>query len=283
MLAGAAALAAGSALWAVHPKNAGPAQFELKFKLPPPKPLSPEEELKTFKLEKGFHVELVAAEPMVETPVAMSWDEQGRLFVCEMRPYMRDLEGKGELDPIGRIVVLEDTDGDGKMDKRSVFADGLVMPRGVMCVNGGAIVAEPPALWFMKDTNGDGVADVKEQVDAAYGSRGGQPEHMANAPTRFLDNWVYSANHGMRYRLKDGKWISDSSGSRGQWGMTQDDHGRPFYNFNSDFLRANFVPETLYKRNPNFFASAGAGVQIMKDQTCWPSHPTPGVNRGYEP
>ncbi len=279
----AAALAAGSLAWALHPKSAGPEQFEIKFKLPPPKPLSAEEELKTFKLPKGFHAELVAAEPMVDTPVAQSWDEKGRLFVCEMRPYMHDVEGAGEDQPTGRIVMLEDTDGDGKMDKRTVFADGLILPRAILCVNGGVLVAEPPVLWFMKDTKGTGVADVKEQVDGAYGSRTGQPEHMANSPTRFLDNWIYSANHGIRYKLRDGKWISEGTGSRGQWGMTQDDYGRPFYNFNSDFLRANFVPETLYKRNPNFPASAGAGVQILKDQTCWPSHPTPGVNRGYEP
>src|SRR5437588_13651 len=83
-----------SAGWALHPKSAGPDKFELKFKLPPPKPLSPEEALTTFKVEKGFHVELVAAEPMVEAPVALSWDDQGRIFVCEMRPYMHDVDGK---------------------------------------------------------------------------------------------------------------------------------------------------------------------------------------------
>ena len=281
-IAAASVLAAGTLGWALNEKNAGPAQFEIKFKLPVPKPLTPAEELKTFRLPKGFHAELVAAEPMVEEPIAMSWDENGRLFVCEMRGYMQDVEGKGEELPLGRIVVLEDADGDGKMDKRTVFADKLTLPRAVTCVNGGVLVAEPPVLWFLKDTNGDGVADVKEQVDGAFGVRGGQPEHMANSPTRFLDNWIYSANHGTRYKLKDGKWIAEGTPSRGQWGMTQDDFGRPFYNFNSDFLRANFVPETLYRRNPNFAGSAGAGVQILKDQTCWPSHPTPGVNRGYD-
>src|SRR5436190_15095044 len=111
-----ASMAAAAAAWALNSGNAGPEQFELKFKLPPPKPLSPAEELKTFKLPKGFHAELVASEPMIETPIAQSWDEQGRLFVCEMRGYMHDVEGKGEDQPLGRITVLEDTDGDGKMD-----------------------------------------------------------------------------------------------------------------------------------------------------------------------
>ncbi|MHA3770006.1 PVC-type heme-binding CxxCH protein [Verrucomicrobiota bacterium sgz303538] len=273
----------GAPLWAIHPQNAGPDSFEIKFKLPPPKPLTPEEELATFKIQPGFRAELVAAEPLVETPVAMSWDEKGRMFVCEMRGYMHDVEGTGEDQPVGTIAMLEDTNGDGKMDKRTVFADGLVLPRAIMCVNGGLLVGEPPTLWFMKDTNGDGKADVKEVVDTQFGSRTGQPEHMANSPTWLMDNWIYSANHATRYRLKDGKFISEGTASRGQWGMTQDDYGRPFYNFNSDFLRTNLVSEALAKRNPNYPASAGLGFQVMKDQSCWPSHPTPGVNRGYEP
>jgi mono/diheme cytochrome c family protein/glucose/arabinose dehydrogenase len=278
----ACALAAGATVWALHPQNAGPAQFEIKFKLPAPKPLSPGEALKAFKIQPGYKVELFAAEPLVECPIAMSWDEQGRMFVVEMRGYMHNVEGTGEDQPNGVIAVLEDTNGDGKADKRTVFAEGLVLPRAVCAINGGALVAEPPTLWFMKDTNGDGKADVKEAVDGAYGSRTGQPEHMANSPTRFLDNWVYSANHGTRYRLKDGKWLSESVQSRGQWGMCQDNYGRPYYNFNSDFLRANFVPELLYKRNPNWTAASGTGVQVVKEQATWPIAPTPGVNRGYD-
>jgi mono/diheme cytochrome c family protein/glucose/arabinose dehydrogenase len=281
VVAASLALTTGIGL-AIHPKDAGPAQFEIKFKLPPPKPLTAEEALASFKVARGFKVELVAAEPMVECPIAMSWDEQGRMYVLEMRGYMMDVEGKGEDQPLGRVTILEDTDGDGKMDKRTIFADELTLPRAVMCVNGGALVSEPPILWFMKDTDGDGKADVKEPVDNNYASRAGQPEHMANSPTWAMDNWIYSANHGTRYKLKDGKFVAESATSRGQWGMSQDDYGRLFYNFNSDFLRANLVPDTLFRRNPNFIGTSGVGVQVVKDQTIWPSHPTPGVNRGYE-
>jgi glucose/arabinose dehydrogenase/mono/diheme cytochrome c family protein len=268
---------------AVHAKNAGPEAVEIRFKLPPPRPLSAEEELATFRLPPGFRAELVAAEPLVDTPVALTWDEKGRLFVCEMRDYMHNVEGTGEDQSNGRIVVLEDTDGDGRMDKRTVFAEGLRMPRAVMCVNGGVLVGEPPNLWFMKDTDGDGVADSKESIDASFGTGGGQPEHMANSPLWMLDNWIYVANHSKRYRLKNGKFEDQVADRRGQWGLTQDDFGRPFFNSNSDLLRANLFAESLGNRNPNFPATAGLGVQIMKDQSTWPAHPTPGVNRGYEP
>jgi mono/diheme cytochrome c family protein len=135
----------------------------------------------------------------------------------------------------------------------------------------------------MQDTNGDGVADTKECIDASFGTGGGQPEHMANSPVWMLDNWIHVANHSKRYRLKDGKFEDQVSDRRGQWGLTQDDFGRAFFNSNSDFLRANLFAESLGNRNPNFPATAGLGVQLIKNQSTWPSHPTPGVNRGYEP
>lgn len=275
--------APATVLFGIHSKNAGPQDFEIKFKLPAPKPLTAEEEMRTFVLPEGFRVELVAAEPLVESPVSMAWDEKGRLFVCEMRGYMQDSEGAGEDQPVGRISRLEDTDGDGRMDKRVVFAENLVMPRAVTCVAGGVLVAEPPNLFLMKDTDGDGVADVRELVDDAYGTHGGQPEHMANSPTWLMDNWIYSANHSKRYRLREGKFVSEYSGRFGQWGLTQDDFGRVFFNSNSDFLRGNLLPEGLLRRNPNFASVASIGVQILKDQSVWPTHPTPGVNRGYDP
>ena len=168
---------ATTAAWALNPGNAGPEKVELKFKLPPPKPLSPAEELKTFKVAPGFHVELFASEPMIECPVSMSWDDQGRLYVLEMRGYMPDVDAKGEDQPTCVISVLEDTDGDGKADKKTVFADGLVLARALMVVNGGALVAEPPLLYFMKDTNGDGKADLKEVVDGVV------PRLLALAPS----------------------------------------------------------------------------------------------------
>lgn len=97
--------------------------------IPSSAPRTAEEELKSFQVAPGFRVELVASEPLVQDPVAMQIGPDGRLWVVEMRGFMADLDGIKEAEPVGDVVVLEDTDGDGRMDKRTVFQDGLVMPR----------------------------------------------------------------------------------------------------------------------------------------------------------
>ncbi len=259
----------------------GPETPVLHFRPPAPRVLSPQEEMKTFKVAPGFQVELVASEPMIEAPVAISWDDQGRMYVCEMRNYMHDVDGAGEDEPLGRISRLEDTDGDGKMDKSTVFVDKLIMPRAVMALGDGAVVSEPPILAWYRDTNGDGVADKKEIISEKYATKGGQPEHMANSPTWMMDNWIVSAGHNVRYRWQQGKFVSEETTPAGQWGRTQDDWGRQFSNSNSDLLRADLFPPAYYLRNPRLAERTGIGFQVIKDQTCWPAGPTPGVNRGY--
>ncbi len=281
-LAALALLVGATTAFALNKGNAGPTDVKLKFNLPAPAPLSPEEELKTFRLPPGFRIELVASEPMIESPVAISFDDQARMFVVEMRSYMRDIEGTTEKEPISRISLLTDTDGDGRMDKAAAFADNLVMPRGVMAVKGGALVAEPPNLFFFRDTKGSGVADEKSVVASDFGTFGGQPEHMANTPTWAMDNRIYSANYGTSFRLANGAWQKGPGLGRGQWGLSQDDAGRLFYNYNSDLLRADLLPAAAYARNPLLRNAIGINFQVLKDQTVYPSHPTPGVNRGYD-
>ncbi len=266
------------------PKRAGggPTAPVIKFPLPPPPVLTPEEALKTFKLPPGFRAELVASDPMIEAPVALSWDDQGRLYVCEMRGYMHDVDGGGEDQPIGRISRLEDTVGDGRMDKATVFVDKLVMPRAVMALGDGALVNVPPNLMWHRDTDGDGVADKQEVVHDRYATAGGQPEHMANSPTWLMDNTIGSAGYATRFRFAGGQFAKEETVSFGQWGLTQDDWGRRYTNTNSDLLRTDLVPAEYYLRNPRLATRSALGFQVIKEQTTWPSHPTPGINRGYQ-
>ena len=139
----------------------------------------------------------------------------------------------------------------------------------------------PPNLTWHHDTNGDGVADQEDIITTHFATAGGQPEHMANSCTWMMDNWISSAGYGFDFRLQAGKFLTRESVPFGQWGNTQDDWGRQFTNSNSDLLRAHFVPPSYYLRNPHLLSRSALSVQVMKDQTTWPSVPTPGVNRGY--
>jgi hypothetical protein len=118
--------------------------------------------------------------------------------------------------------------GDGRMDKRTTFLDGLVMPRALAVVRDGALIAEPPHLWFCRDTNADGKCDDKIEVANDYGSQRA-PEHTANGLVLARDNWIYSLYHTYRYRFVDGKWTRERMPNHVQWGLAQDDFGRLFY------------------------------------------------------
>lgn len=252
------------------------------LKSPPAPALSAEEALKTLRVPPGFRVEIVASDPLVMDPVAMTIGPDGRIWVVEMRAYMPNVDGTGENAPIGTLAVLEDTDRDGRMDKRTEFAGGFVLPRAVALVGDGVLIAEPPNLWFLKDRDGDGKADERIQVASDYGNPS-SPEHTANGLMWALDNWIYSANHTARYRYDAGVWHREITNFRGQWGITQDDFGRLFYNTNSDPLRMDVVPAEYLRRNRNLVEPRGANVQLVnpRELTVWPSRVTIGVNRGY--
>lgn len=253
------------------------------LQIPPAPVLVAEEAIKTIKVAPGYKLEIAAADPLIGNPVAMSFGPDGRLWVVEMRAFMPNPDGKGEDAKVGCVAVLDDTDHDGRFDKRTVFQDGLVLPRAFALVGDGVLVAEPPHLWFCRDTNGDGVADEKTEIDSAYGSAE-NPEHTANGLLWAMDNWIYSANHTVRYRyMGKGKFASESTFSRGQWGITQDNAGRLFHNNNSDPIRYDAVPSAYYARNPALSDPAGVNAQLVPaDLRIWPLRVTPGVNRGYK-
>jgi glucose/arabinose dehydrogenase/mono/diheme cytochrome c family protein len=275
-------LMAVPALQAQHGDRPGEVQKPPTFEIPPSPVLKPEEALKSFRLAPGFHIELVASEPLIHDPVAIAFDPDGRIWVVEMRGYMPNVDGTGEGEPKGRIVVLEDTDGDGKMDKSTVFLDDLFLPRAIALVRGGVLVADPPKLWFCRDTNGDGKADEKIEVAKDYGDRN-SPEHTANGLLWALDNWIYSANFTTRFRSLEEDWKRAPTSFRGQWGISQDDFGRLFFNANEDQLRCDLFPSAYLVRNPNYRTLTGLNFQVIKDQSVWPIRVNPGVNRGYRP
>ncbi len=243
---------------------------------------TPEQELATFQLEDGLQIQLVAAEPLVEDPVVMTFDPDGRLWVVEMRGFMPDIDGKGENERVGRISILEDADGDGKMDASKIYLDSLVMPRAIALVDGGALVVENMSLWLTQDIDEDGKADTKTLLDTAYAGNP-SPEHSGNGLWRGLDNWYYNAKSVFRYRLVKGQWIRDSTEFRGQWGLSHDDKGRLFYNYNWSQLHADLVPPNYLSRNRNHKPTTGIDHGLTIDRRIYPIRPNPAVNRGYVP
>lgn len=254
-----------------------------ELRLPKAPPLTPKQALEAFVVRDGYRVELAAAEPEIVDPVQIAFDTQGNLWAVEMRGFMPDPDGTNEFAEVGRIAVLRDTDGDGRFESRRDFLDGLVLPRGILPYQDGALVILPPKLVFARDSNGDGRADTKEVV-LAKGFEAGfdNPEHAGNAPILGHDGWVYLANFNKRVRRKaDGTWESSPILKRGQWGLSQDDWGRQFYNYNSSFLYGDRFSSHYAAQNRSV-SFAGANERIVKDESVFPVRLNPGINRGYQ-
>jgi putative heme-binding domain-containing protein len=192
-------------------------------------PLKPDDAIKTIEVPKGYRLECVASEPMVEEPAMIAFDPNGALFVCEWRTYMQDEHGSNQLDPVSRVVKLEDTDGDGKMDKRSVFIDNVILPRSVLPMADRVLVnlTGSDTVWAYFDDNKDGVSDRRE---IAYEGKpnGGNIEHQNSGLLWNLDNTVCSNDY--RFGYSNGKLMAGRHAvSRiSQWGLARDDDGRLF-------------------------------------------------------
>jgi mono/diheme cytochrome c family protein/glucose/arabinose dehydrogenase len=287
-----AALCLAAAVSAQIGDKAGEPQMQLvpDALIPPAPVLTPQQELKTFQLAKGYQISLVASDPQVGDPVAAQFGPDGRLWVVEMQGYMPDLDGTTEDQPHGRVVVLEDKDGDGVFETSTVFLDKVVMPRAIALHRDGVLVGAPPHLWFCRDTNGDGKADEKIEVATDFGVRVdpsrpalANPERAPNALLWGHDNWLYVGAYTARFKFNDGRWVRGLSNFRGQWGLSQDDFGHLFHNSNSDQLRADVIPSSYLNRSPNLGRTTGLNWKVAKEQLVWPIRVNPGINRGYRP
>jgi len=171
---------------------------EKDLQFPSTSPVEPQNAAKTFHVLDGFEMQLIAAEPLVTDPVAITYDADGRAYVCEMNdyPYTDKAAHKPSQEnptdqSIGKVRLLTDTDGDGIFDKATVFADGLSWPTGAACWKGGIFVTATPDVWYLKDTNDDSVADVRQKVFTGFKKLNVQA--VMNNPIWGLDHRIYIA------------------------------------------------------------------------------------------
>ena len=189
--------------------------------------LKPADAIKTIEVPKGMKLVCIASEPMVEEPAAMAFDGNGALYVCEWRTYMQDEHATGQLDAVSRVVKLVDTDGDGVMDKRTVFIDSVILPRSVLPLHDRVLVyfTQDSTVWAYFDDNNDGVADRRE---VAWQGRpdNGNIEHQQSGLLWNLDNTI--CTNDRRFRWENGK-LAETRHDRGrisQWGLARDSDGR---------------------------------------------------------
>jgi mono/diheme cytochrome c family protein/glucose/arabinose dehydrogenase len=245
-----------------------------------PTPLTPEQSRLAFRVPEGYHIELVASEPMITEPVAIAWDGNARMYVAQMETYTQDADGTGTKEKKSRVMLLEDTDNDGKMDKSSVFIKDMLLPRMILCVNHELLVNETDTydIYSYKDTNGDGVADVKKPAYILGKVAGGNLEHQRSGLDWNLDNYIYQTYDAIRFRYVNGVLKPDSlhSGSNGQWGLTHDNYGRLF------FSRAGGENAGCgFQINPKYGALEFSDAYSEKDfSPVWPIIATPEVQGG---
>ncbi|MBQ10894.1 MAG: dehydrogenase [Planctomyces sp.] len=233
-----------------------------------PQPRSPAASLQSLQARPGFRVELLAAEPLVRDPVALDWGFDGKLWVVEMGDYPNGPESKGK--PGGRIRYLEDTNGDGRYDRSTLFLDHVNFPNGVMAWRDGVLISAAPEIFYAEDTNGDGKADRRQVLYDGFVQ--GNQQHRVNGFARGLDNWIYCANgdSGGRIRsLKTGRTVNingrdfrirpdtgeiDVQAGQTQFGRRRDDWGNWFGCNNSNPMWHYVLGDHYVRRNPHVSA-----------------------------
>jgi glucose/arabinose dehydrogenase len=219
--------------------------------MPPVQALTPEETLKTMQLPKGYRMEVVLSEPHIQEPVAAAFDGSGRMFVAEMRTYMQDADGTNEHAPTSRVSLHWSSKGDGKFDKHAVFADNLLLPRMILPLGRGELLineTDTQDIYLYKDTDGDGKSDQKT-LWFEGGPRGGNMEHQQSGLIWAIDNWMYMTYNNWRLRWRPGSAPVKEpiAANGGQWGLTQDDYGKPWIvNAGGELGPVNFQTHVLY-------------------------------------
>lgn len=238
---------------------------DLAKELPRLAATEPDQALKTFEILPGFYLDAIATEPVVLNPVSVCYDEDGRLYVAEMRGYPFP-----ENTPTGHIARLEDRDGDGKYETRSVFVEGLSWPTSVVPYDGGVFIAVAPDIRYAKDTNGDGKADINKVVFTGFGM--GNVQALLNGLLWGPDGWIYGVSggnggditivdrpdvpavsvRGRDFRFKpDGSAFEAISGG-GQFGHSFDDWGHRFTCSNSNHIRQIVMPSHYLERSKRY-------------------------------
>jgi putative membrane-bound dehydrogenase-like protein len=226
------------------------------------KPLSPEESQKHLALPAGFEARLFVAEPQISKPITMAWDHLGRLHVAETLDYPNELQPKGK--GRDRISIVEDTDGDGKADKVSLFADNLSIPTSLCYAHGGLIVAQAPDMLFLKDTDGDGRADERKVLFTGFRTN---DTHAGPSNLRYgLDNWIYA--------------IIGYAGFSGEVGGERHTFRQGFFRFKPDGSKLEFLRST--NNNSWGVGMSEEGLLFGSTANGCPSVYMPIANRYYE-
>jgi mono/diheme cytochrome c family protein/glucose/arabinose dehydrogenase len=222
-------------------------------KKPPVVALSPADQQKKFWLPPGFKIEPVLTDPDIQEPGQIAFDGNGRMFVVELRGYMQDADATGELDPVGRVSVHEDKNNDGVYETHAVFVDHLIFPRFVMPFGANAILTKESnadEVWKYTDTNGDSKADKKELFATGMG-RMLNVEHQESGLFWALDNWLYSTINPVRLRWTPNGVLREPTGSNGgQWGATQDNFGKVWFQAGASGMPGYFQLPIAYGNFP---------------------------------
>ena len=230
--------------------------------------LSAEEELKTIQLPDGYKLELVLSEPTIKEPVLAVFDGNGRMYVAEMRTYMQDIDGKGELEPKNRISRHESTKGDGVFDKHTVYMDDIMLPRMILPLDDRVLVnvTNTNNVTIHRDKDGSGVAN-ESALWFDGGERGGNLEHQQSGLVWGLDNWIYMTYNSYRLRWNDKEAPSKepTASNGGQWGLAQDDYGKMWWS------NAGGEKGIWNYQTPIVYASINVASQKPADfDTVWP-------------